>query len=99
MNTLVNTNDILIKFRLRRVVEYWGLKSDDGKYIYYMLAPHWVRHKKPILYPQNPINRDEYIATKNAFRLHQYHSPVDQSETKLNVMQKFIGRQFIFCVN
>ena len=29
MNTLVNTTDILIKFRLKRIVEYWGLKSDD----------------------------------------------------------------------
>lgn len=27
MNTLTNTNDLLIKFRLRRIVEFWGLKS------------------------------------------------------------------------
>ena len=43
MNTLVNTNDLMIKYRLRRVVEYWGLKSEDNQYIYYMLAPHWVK--------------------------------------------------------
>jgi hypothetical protein len=30
MNTLVNTNDLMIKYRLRRVVEYWGLKSEDN---------------------------------------------------------------------
>ena len=52
MNTLVNTNDMMIKFRLLRIIEFWGLVSEDGKYIYYMLAPHWVKHKKPILYLQ-----------------------------------------------
>lgn len=50
MNTLVNSNDVMIKFRLRRVTQFWGLKSDDGQFIYYMLAPNWVHHKKPILY-------------------------------------------------
>ena len=50
MNTLVNTNDMMLKYRLKRISKYWGLKSDDGRYIYYMLAPHWVRHANPILY-------------------------------------------------
>ena len=50
MNTLVNTNDILFKYRLRRITQFWGLKSEDGRYIYYMLAPEWVKIKKPILY-------------------------------------------------
>ena len=50
MNTLVNTTDILIKYRLKRIVEFWGLKSDDQRYIYYMLAPPWAKLKKPILY-------------------------------------------------
>ena len=50
MNTLVNTNDIMIKYRLRRIVEFWGLRSEDDKYLYYMMAPPWCRHKRPILY-------------------------------------------------
>ena len=50
MNTLINTNDIMIKYKLRRIVSYWGLKSDDSKYLYYMIGPPWCRHKKPILY-------------------------------------------------
>lgn len=43
MNTLINTNDIMIKFRLRRVVEYWGLRSEDGRHLYYMAAPAWAK--------------------------------------------------------
>jgi len=35
MNTLINTNDIMIKYKLKRIVSYWGLKSEDGKYLYY----------------------------------------------------------------
>mmetsp|Transcript_16383 Transcript_16383/g.27739 ORF Transcript_16383/g.27739 Transcript_16383/m.27739 type:complete len:187 (-) Transcript_16383:28-588(-) len=50
MNTLVNTNDIMIKFRLKRVVEFWGLRSEDDRFIYYMLAPPWMKLKKPVLY-------------------------------------------------
>jgi len=50
MNTLINTNDIMIKYKLKRIVSYWGLKSDDSKYLYYMIGPPWCRHKKPILY-------------------------------------------------
>jgi len=50
MNTLTNTTDFLIKFRLRRIIEFWGLKSEDGKYIYYMLGPAWAKLKHPILY-------------------------------------------------
>ena len=50
MNTLVNTNDIMIKYRLRRIIEYWGLRSEDGRYLYYMVGPPWAKHKKPILY-------------------------------------------------
>ena len=36
MNTLTNTNDLLIKFRLRRIVEFWGL-----------LATIWIVAKSP----------------------------------------------------
>lgn len=50
MNTLTNTNDFLIKYRLKRITENWGLKSTNGKYIYYMLAPSWVKNKNPTLY-------------------------------------------------
>ena len=30
MNTLITSNDMMIKYRLRRIVEYWSLKSEDG---------------------------------------------------------------------
>jgi hypothetical protein len=50
MNNLVNLNDLLIRYQLRRVSEFWGMKSEDETYIYYMLAPHWVKIKNPILY-------------------------------------------------
>lgn len=42
MNTMLNANDFLVSFQLRRVSYYWGF-SDDDKYIYYMLAPPWVK--------------------------------------------------------
>jgi hypothetical protein len=45
MNTLANTNDFLIKYRLRRIIEFWGVGSDDERYTYYMLAPWWAKHK------------------------------------------------------
>jgi hypothetical protein len=50
MNTLISTNDIAIKYRMRKVVQFWGLKSEDEKYIYYMVAPPWKSSKKPVLY-------------------------------------------------
>lgn len=50
MNTLINTNDIMIKYRLRRIIEFWDHKSEDGKYIYYMIGPPWAKLKRPILY-------------------------------------------------
>lgn len=50
MNTLANTNDFLIKYRLRRIIAFWGERSDDERYTYYMLAPPWAKHKQPVLY-------------------------------------------------
>lgn len=50
MNTLITANDMMIKYRLRRIIEFWGLKSEDSQYIYYMMGPPWVKQKKPILY-------------------------------------------------
>ena len=50
MNTLINTNDLMIKYRLRKIAKFWGIRSEDGAYIYYMIAPHWCHHKEPILY-------------------------------------------------
>ena len=50
MNTLVASNDFAIKFRLRKVTEFWGLRSEDERYIYYMIAPPWKKVKKPVLY-------------------------------------------------
>ena len=30
MNTMINTHDMMLKYRLRRIPEFWGLKSEDG---------------------------------------------------------------------
>lgn len=74
MGTLVDQDDQMFKYQLRRVTQFWGIRSgatkkasgrgedldqegtngapDEEEYVYYMLAPHWARHKDPILYLQ-----------------------------------------------
>jgi len=41
MNTLVNTNDDLIRYQMRKVSYYWGFH--EGSYVYYMFAPPWIK--------------------------------------------------------
>jgi len=41
MNTLINTNDDVIRCQLRKVAHYWGYQ--EGTFIYYMFATPWVR--------------------------------------------------------
>ena len=41
MNTLINSNEEVISFCLRKVSHYWGYKEKD--FVYYMLAPPWVK--------------------------------------------------------
>ena len=41
MNTLVNTNDDLIRFQMRKVSYYWGYH--ENSYVYYMFAPPWIK--------------------------------------------------------
>lgn len=44
MNTLLTGNDMMIKYCLRRVSHYWGFKDEsEPRYVYYMLAPPWVK--------------------------------------------------------
>lgn len=92
MNNLVDQDEELTKYQLRRISQFWGVnsngsnkdhhghlgkssshgspkaniasavnssnkkfslspsKTDVESYIYYMLAPPWVRNKNPILY-------------------------------------------------
>ncbi len=50
LNNQVNLNEFLLKYQLRRVTQYWGVFSEDGIFIYYMLAPPWVKIKNPTLY-------------------------------------------------
>jgi hypothetical protein len=52
LNNMVNCNDFVIKYQLRRVVQYWNHYSQEngGRQIYFMLAPPWVRIRKPVLY-------------------------------------------------
>ena len=57
MNTLTVANDELAQFQLRKVTCFWGFK--EGNYVYYMLAPPWVKFKvvsiAPHLFPQNDV--------------------------------------------
>jgi len=41
MNTLLNANEIMISFQLRRVPAFWGYQEQN--YIYYMMAPPWIK--------------------------------------------------------
>jgi hypothetical protein len=41
MNTLVSSNQDVLSFCLRKVTHYWGFK--EGSYVYYMVAPPWVK--------------------------------------------------------
>lgn len=50
LNNMVNGNDFVLKYQLRRVVQYWNLSSDNGKELYFMLAPPWVKIRAPVLY-------------------------------------------------
>jgi hypothetical protein len=50
LNNLVNSNEFVLKYQLRRVSQFWNLYSESGKQVYFMLAPPWVRVRTPILY-------------------------------------------------
>ena len=50
MNTLVNSNDDLQAFRIRKVAFYWGFT--EGKFVYYMFAPPWIR-----IIVNDPVNQ------------------------------------------
>ena len=41
MNTMLNTNDDVIRYQLRKISHYWGYQ--DGNFVYYMLAPPWLK--------------------------------------------------------
>jgi hypothetical protein len=41
MNTLLTANETIMSFCLRKVTHFWGFK--EGNYVYYMVAPPWVR--------------------------------------------------------
>ena len=41
MNTLVNTNDDLIRYQMRKVSFYWGFHENG--FVYYMFAPPWIK--------------------------------------------------------
>ena len=41
MNTLINNNDDLQRFAIRKVSYYWGFQ--EGTFVYYMFAPPWIR--------------------------------------------------------
>ena len=41
MNTLVNNNDDLQRYQIRKVSFYWGYH--ENSFVYYMFAPPWIR--------------------------------------------------------
>lgn len=43
MNTLLHNDEEIMGYDLRRVIHFWGYKEEQ--YIYYMLAPSWVKLK------------------------------------------------------
>jgi len=50
MNTMLNTNDDMIRYQLRKLPRYWGHR--EGSFVYYMLSPPWVK-----LYVNDVINQ------------------------------------------
>ncbi len=41
MNTLLNTNDDIIRYQLRKISYYWNYT--EGSFVYYMFAPPWLK--------------------------------------------------------
>ena len=41
MNTMLNTNDDVIRFQLKKLPRYWGYR--ESNFVYYMLTPPWVK--------------------------------------------------------
>jgi len=54
MNTLLNSNDDLMRYSIRKVSYYWGYH--EGTFVYYMIAPPWIK-----LLVNDPVNQ---LATK-----------------------------------
>ena len=50
MNTLVNNNEDLQRYSIRKVSYYWGFH--EGDFVYYMFAPPWIR-----LLVNDPVNQ------------------------------------------
>ena len=50
MNTLVNNNDDLQRFQIRKVSYYWGYQ--ESNFVYYMFSPPWIR-----LIVNDPVNQ------------------------------------------
>jgi len=48
MNTLIKSHEVISQFNLRRIIKFWGYK--DGKYVYFMLAPPWIKFNPGITY-------------------------------------------------
>lgn len=41
MNTMLNTQEDVNKYQLRKIAHYWGFR--EGNFVYYMLAPPWLK--------------------------------------------------------
>lgn len=43
MNTMLNTNPDVIKYQLRKISHFWGFREHNSNFVYYMLAPPWLK--------------------------------------------------------
>jgi hypothetical protein len=41
MNTLVNTNEEIVRLQLRKCAHFWGYR--EGNFVYYMFVTPWIR--------------------------------------------------------
>lgn len=41
MNTLVNTNEEILRLQLRKCAHFWGYR--EGNFVYYMFVTPWIR--------------------------------------------------------
>jgi len=62
MNTMLNTNDEVIRFQLRKLPRYWGFREDS--FVYYMLTPPWVK-----LYVNDVVNQTKPSNNRTAMTM------------------------------
>ena len=59
MNTMLNTNDDVIRYQLKKLPRYWGYREEN--FVYYMRTPPWVK-----LFINDVINQNETNPVRKA---------------------------------